>query len=266
MSSTSTINTSTTTTLVVGATGATGKWVVKMLLDQGNHVKVIARSKDRMLSVLQELDSDDTKKTSTDHLTVTEASLLDLSDEEIQEQVKDCDAVVSCLGHTVDFKGLWGHPRKLVTEAVQRLTTAIAKSDNKKAKFLLMGSDGVSNPNGQDDPRTRGERTVLFLLRHLIPPHADNEAAAAYLHSSLGTSGGVEWCVVRPTDLINGPPTGDYTLYDKPPGGLFGAGVALRSNVAHAMVALITNPEKWAQYKFQMPSLYDNTKKAEETK
>ena len=119
-----------------------------------------------------------------------------------------------------------------------------------------MGSDGVSNPNGQDDKRTFGERTILFLLRYLIPPHADNEAAAAYIHS-LGTGGNVEWSVVRPTDLVNGKPTGKFQLFDKPQGGLFGAGSATRSHVAQCMTQFILDDEKWNQYKFKMPVLHD---------
>ena len=246
-----------TTTLVVGATGATGKWVVKLLLDQGHNVKVVVRSKERMLAALQELSEDDTT-TPLDHLSTTEASLLDLSDDQLQEQVKDCDAVVSCLGHNMDFKGLWGQPRKLVTDATMRLTAAMAAtaSPTKRAKFILMGSDGVANPSGQDDKRTFGERIVLSLLRLLVPPHVDNEGAAAYVHS-LGTSGTVEWSVVRPTDLIDGKPTGKFQLFDKPQGGLFGAGQATRSHVAQCMVELITYEDKWNDYKFKMPVLHD---------
>jgi putative NADH-flavin reductase len=251
----------TTTTLVIGATGATGRWVVKLLLDQGQNVKVVVRSKQKVLSILQEMNQNgnDEDKSYTDRLSITEASILDLSDAEIQEQVKDCDAVVSCLGHTLDLKGIWGQPRKLVTEVTQRLTAAIVaqKRHTKKTKYLLMGSEGVANPNGQDDKRTFLDRAILVLLRLLVPPHPDNEAAAAHVHS-LGTDNGtVEWVVIRPTDLIDGPPTGKFELFDKPTGSLFGAGVVTRSNVAQCMVEFILDPEKWAQHKFTMPVIHD---------
>jgi len=201
----------TKTTLVLGATGATGKWVVKQLLDQGHSVKVVVRSKERMMTVLKDINNGETLD--ENKLTITEASLLDLSDSDLQDQVQGCAAVVSCLGHNMNFQGLWGQKgRRLVTDAVKRMTKAAASAD---AKFILMGSDGVDNPNGQDDKRTTGVRVVLFLLRNLVPPVADNEAAAAYLHS-LGDNSGVEWSVVRPTDLIDGPPTGKYELFDKP--------------------------------------------------
>ena len=74
---------------------------------------------------------------------------------------------------------------------------------------------------------------------------------------SLGTSGNLEWSVVRPTDLIDGRPTGKFQLFDKPQGGLFGAGVATRSHVAQCMAEFITNEKKWNAYKFKMPVLHD---------
>lgn len=244
-----------TTTLVLGATGATGKWVVKQLLDQGQSVKVVVRSKDRMESALKEISSDGSLDTKG--LTITEASMLELSDSDLQSQVQGCDAVVSCLGHNLSFKGMWGRQgRKLVTEMAQRVTKAIDATGG-KTKFILMGSDGVAHPNGQDDPRSMGERFVLFLLRCLIPPHVDNEEAAAFVHSLGESPDSLEWSVVRPTDLIDGPPTGKYQLFDKPQGGLFGAGVATRSHVAHSMVELILNDAKWQQYKYKMPVLHD---------
>jgi putative NADH-flavin reductase len=232
--------------LVVGATGATGTHVVQMLLGKGQTVHVIARSKDKMLSLLNAQDYGD-------RLTVTEASLLDLSSEELAEHTKDCQAVVSCLGHNMSFAGLWGHPRRLVTEAVRRLTTAMPDH----CKFILMGSDGVSHPDGTTDkPRALMERTVILLLRYLIPPHADNEQAAAYLHENR--SNGVDnWSVVRPTDLIDAPQVSEYKVSEEQEGTLFGGNLAVsRINVAHFMVELILNEEKWKQYKHKMPVLY----------
>ena len=243
--------------LVVGATGATGKWLVKLLLDEGHSVSVVVRSKERMLTALEELNTDNEPKTPLDRLSATEATLLDLSDDQLKEQVNGKDAVVSCLGHNLNFNGMWGKKDKnLVTDAAKRLTAAMKSTTSNKSKFILMGTDGVSNPNGQDDERTFGERLVLTLLRWLIPPHSDNEAAAAFMHS-LGTSDNLEWSVVRPTDLIDGRPTGKFRLFSKPQSGLFGSGVATRSHVAQCMAEFITDEHKWNEYKFKMPVLHD---------
>lgn len=246
--------------LVVGATGATGKHVVHQLLNQGRQVKVVVRSKERMLQALNNID--ETAKPLTQvppGLTITEASLLDLTDDELMEQVKGTDAVVSCLGHNVSIKGLWGHPRRLVTDASRRLTNAMMKTNAKRSsssnppKFILMNSEGVAREG--DTIRPFSERMIIFLLRHLIPPHADNEQAAAYVES-MGKDSGVEWTVIRPTDLIDGP-VSDYVLYDKPTGSLFGSGVAKRSNVAKSMVDMILDEKLWNQYRFEMPVVHD---------
>jgi nucleoside-diphosphate-sugar epimerase len=235
--------------------------VVQQLLDQGLPVRVIVRSRERMLEALT--DNSNHGKL----LTVTEASLLDLSDDELQAAVDDVDAVVSCLGHNLNFRGMFGQPRRLCTEAAERLTAAMMKSKiNKdasaaKPKFILMNSEGVAHPDGTDDERSFGERTILFLLRYLIPPHSDNEQAAAHVHS-LGKDSGIEWCVVRPTDLIDGDVT-EYRLLPKPRGSLFGGGEpATRANVAKCMVDMITDDSVWNQWKFQLPVVMDDAAKS----
>ena len=242
------MTTSTTTpdtTLVVGSTGATGRHVVQMLLDQGQKVRTVVRSKARMEQLLS--------GTFEDRLEIIEASILDLDESNLVELTTGCYAVVSCLGHNPDLKGIWGEPRKLVTNAVEHFTTAINASGNPKTKFILMGSNGVANPNGNDDVRPYSERLLLSLLRFLVPPVSDNEEAALYLHN-LGDKTCVEWCVVRPDDLIDGV-VSNYELTPKPPFGLFGAGVSTRANVAHAMVQLVLDNDMWQKWKFQMPSL-----------
>jgi putative NADH-flavin reductase len=232
-----------TTTLVVGATGATGRHVVQMLLDRGHKVRTVVRSKERMEGLL--------KGDFGDRLEVTEAVLLDLDQSKLEELTSGCDAVVSCLGHTMDLKGIYGKPRKLVTEAVKRLTTAIG---SQKTKFVLMGSGGVANPNGKDNIRPFFERFVITLLRYLVPPVEDNEQAALCLHN-LGGSTGVEWTVVRPGNLIDGE-VSKYHLLTEPHFGLFsGADIATRANVAHSMVELILNDDEWQKWKYQMPAL-----------
>jgi hypothetical protein len=140
---------------------------------------------------------------------------------------------------------------------MRRLISAMEKSQTfQPKKLILMNSNGVIHPAGSDDPRTRSDRFLLFLLHHLIPPHADNEEAATLLYN-LPKSSSIQWCVVRPTDLIDGP-VSDYQLLDKPVGSLFGSpGIATRANVAKCMVDMITNEKLWEQNKFQMPVLHD---------
>ena len=240
------------TVLVVGATGATGKHVVQMLLNKGHKVKVIVRSKDRMMDHLNK------SQDYGDRLFVKESAILDVPQTELEELVSDCDAIISCLGH----REIYSKQRTLVTDAVKNLTQAAAKKKEKSSKttkFILMGSNGVANPNGKDDVRPLFERAILALVRCLVPPHVDNEKAAAYLYDldNGKATTGVEWSVLRPDDLIDTESVCPYDLAEKPGKGLFGGGTASRCNVADAMVRLVLDDDLWKQWKSRMPVLND---------
>ena len=269
--------------LVVGATGNTGKYIVKMLLDSESpqhQVTVIVRSKTKMLKILQYLSTsnhdimdkkDNVLMKCPTNLTIVEVSDFlnekELSNEKLQSLLKDCTAVVSCLGHTMDMKGLWGYPKSLVTDTVKRLTTNMPST----AKFILMNSDGVSHPDGISDPlRSYTERTIIFLLRYLINPHYDNEQAAKYLYDNRdGGNGGCKiknFVVVRPTDLIDSDETSEYTIYMKQHGSLFGSGVVSRINVATFMVnelILDVNGNYQTKYNQQFPIIYNKENESE---
>ena len=99
------------TILVVGATGQTGKLVVEKSLANDHKVRVIVRSRNRLPSEILEHPN----------ITLVEANVLDLMDEQMADLVKECDAIVSCLGHVISFQGIFGEPKLLCTEATKRL-------------------------------------------------------------------------------------------------------------------------------------------------
>lgn len=232
-----------TQTLVVGATGMTGRSLVGQLLKEGHSVRVIVRSS-RDFSA--EIFGDP-------KLTVVKASILDLSDDDMKEQVNSCDAVVSCLGHVLSFKGMFGAPRQLCTEATRRLCDAIERNEPSPAiKFILMNSAGVRHPE-PDKKRAGFDRAILFLLRHLLPPHRDNETAAGHLDRVVGKdSADVEWCVVRPDTLTNAE-ISPYDIEELPVTGVFSGRPTARSNVAKFMIDLIYDAELWRTWRFKMP-------------
>ena len=122
--------------LVAGASGATGKHLVHQLLLKGNKVKIIVRST-RHLPESWFGDS---------NVEIITASISELGDQELDGYVSDCDAIASCLGHSLSFKGVYGQPRKLVTDTVKRLCNAIQKQrPESPVKFVLMNSSGVRN-------------------------------------------------------------------------------------------------------------------------
>ena len=237
-----------TTTLVVGATGMTGRPLVEQLLCENHKVRVVVRSSLKLSAKVLE----------NPNTTVIEASVLDLTDEEMAEHVKDCDAVVSCLGHVMDFNGMFGEPKKPCTDATRRLCDAIEKnSPQKPAKFILMNTVGVLNPD-LEEKRTWLERRILTLLRHTLPPHTDNETAAEHLHQNVGKENEhIEWCSVCPDSLIDAE-VSPYEIKESPSTGILTGRPTTRSNVAHFMTELIENAELWSTWKFRMPVIMNS--------
>jgi NAD(P)-dependent dehydrogenase (short-subunit alcohol dehydrogenase family) len=237
------------TTLVVGASGATGRLLTQQLLDRGQHVRVIVRSPDKLSIAL----------TNRDNLAVVRASILDISDAEMAQHVTGCDAVASCLGHTLSLRGIYGPPRRLVTDATRRLCHAIrTQRPNARTRFVLMNTAGNSNRD-LDERVSSGQRFVIALLRLLLPPHVDNEAAADFLRTTIGQHDrAIEWAVVRPDNLRDRPAVTAYETHASPiRSAVFDAGVTSRINVARFMTDLITDDATWRRWKGQMPVIYD---------
>ncbi len=235
--------------LVVGATGMTGTPLVEQLLAKNHKVRIIFRTSNKLPADILE----------NPNTTAIEATLLDLTDEKLTEHVNDCDAVVSCLGHVMNFKGVFGEPKKLCTNATERLCNAIEKHRlPKPTKFILMNTVGVQNPD-LEEKRSCFERGLLTLLHHTLPPHRDNETAAEYLHNKVGKDNKhIEWCIVRPDTLINSD-VSTYDIKESPITGILNGRPTSRSNVAHFMTELIENTELWSTWKFRMPVIMNST-------
>jgi hypothetical protein len=236
------------TTLVVGATGATGRLLVAELLSRGETVKAVVRSPEKLP---QELLNDES-------LTVIRASILDLSDAEIAQYADGCRAVASCLGHNLSLKGIYGQPRRLVTDAARRLCQAVkANNPDGTTKYVLMNTVGNRNRD-LDEPISLAQRVAVGLMRVLLPPQVDNEQAAEYLRVQIGQDDPViEWSAVRPDSLIDEDSVTVYVVHPSPVGTLFNPGKTSRINVAHFMADLITDEATWNAWKGQMPAIYN---------
>jgi cation diffusion facilitator CzcD-associated flavoprotein CzcO len=238
--------------LIVGASGATGRLLVEQLLERGQSVKVIVRSPDKLPASIRQHEQ----------LTVIQASVLDLSDAQLAEHVKGCAAVAVCLGHTMNLQGIFGHPRRLVTEATRRLCAAIkANTPATPTKFLLMNTVGNRNRD-LHEPISFAQQCVIGVIRLLLPPHADNEQAADYLRTQIGRNDGpIEWVAVRPDALLDADAVSAYEVHPSPlRSAIFDPGKTSRINVGHFMAELITNNETWQKWQGQMPVIYNRAK------
>lgn len=236
------------TVLVVGGTGRTGLRALQQLLGRGVEVRAIVRSRGKLPPDVA----------SSPRLTVIEASLLSLSDAELQGHLRGCAAVVSCLGHVLSLRGVLGPPRDLVTDATKRLCRGIeALAPAAPVKLVLMSSVSVHRPRGLDARRSTFERAFLWMLRGVLPPARDNQRAADFLLEAIGTNHPfVEWAVVRPDTLLEGEVSA-YALHEGLVSGLFTPARTTMANVAHLMCELVTNPGTWAEWKGKLPVIVD---------
>lgn len=219
------------------------------LLERGFSVRVIARSAQRLPSPLR------------DHarLAVLEADLLKLDEAAVRAQVAGCQAVASCLGHRMNFRGIWGPPWRLVKASIQRVCAAIHALEHGAApiRLVLMNTAG-NRHRGLSEPLSRKERIALALLRLAIPPHADNEQAAEFLRGRIGTADPrLEWVAVRPDTLTEGP-VSPVVVHPSPTrSALFDPGKTSRANVAWFMTELLADPELWSRWRGSMPVVYN---------
>ncbi|PCJ99920.1 MAG: NAD-dependent epimerase [Zetaproteobacteria bacterium] len=236
--------------LVVGASGATGRLLVEQLLNTGHHVKIIVRSTENLPEHI----------TSHKNLSVVKSSILSLSDTEMARHVSGFDAIASCLGHNLSFKGIFGSPRRLVADATRRLCCAITSNNPEgSVKFVLMNSTGCRNRD-LNEKISFAQKCVILLLRLLLPPHADNESAVDYLRTQIGQDNEIiKWAAVRPDGLIDNDVVNEYDLYPSPiRSAIFDAGKTSRINVGHFMAELMTNDDVWDVWKGKMPVIYNH--------
>ena len=235
--------------LVVGATGKTGIRLVTQLLDEGHSVTVIVRTVEKLPQNIM----------NHENLSITTSTILDMNHEDVIQHVENCDAIVSCLGHTIDFRGIFGHPRRLVSDSVHRLCQAVqTNKPSAPIKLLLMSSVGCRNSDAEEKI-SFAQLFVIGLLRLLLPPHSDNEKAANYLRTMIGQNNShIEWAAIRPDDLIENDEVSPYSIHVSPIRSIFNAGKTSRINVAHFMVQLITDTGTWSKWKGRMPVIYNN--------
>ena len=237
------------TTLVAGASGATGKQLVEQLLNMGQKVRVIVRSSSRIPDAWD----------NNDKVSIIKANISEISLEEMAIHVKDCQGIASCLGHNLTLKGIFGKPRKLVTDAVKLLCAAVKENSlERPVRFVLMNTAGNRNRD-IDEPVSARQKLVMALIRLLLPPQSDNEKAADILRLSIGQKNAfIDWVAVRPDTLINEDTVTKYEVYVSPTrSALFNPGKTSRINVGHFMAKLIVENDLWDRWKGQMPVIYN---------
>lgn len=236
--------------LVVGASGATGKLLVAELLSRGVAVIAVVRPTSSLKNTFERYPN----------YQEVSASISEMADKELTPLLRDCDAVLSCLGHNLTFEGMFGEPRRLVSETIEKLSRVIESlQPDRKVKIILMNTTGNSNRDIPEIPAL-SQRIVISILRVLLPPHVDNERAADFLRSCIGQQHQfIEWVAVRPDSLTDEAEVTGYQIHASPTrNAIFDSGITSRINVANFMANLATESGQWNLWRGQMPVIYND--------
>lgn len=233
--------------LVLGASGATGTHVVRQLIKRQTSTRILIRE----TAVLS------TDVTESPLVEVVKGNIHELTDSEMCDLVRDCSVIISCLGHNVSFKGMFGKPYHFVSDAIRRMSETIKENGEGKVKLILMSTTGYTNPSSREK-NSLGEKIILSSLKLLLPPHRDNIKAADYLLTVVKDDEQIEWVAVRPDTLINDEKETPYDVCESPVRSpLFNAGKTSRINVGHFMAELATNVSVWNDWKYKTPVIYN---------
>ena len=170
--------------LVIGATGGTGRSLVAQALDAGHTVTAFVRNPGKLglrHERLRVLAGDAASGAPT-----------------LGDAIKGQDAVISALGRGRSFKA-----QGLMQRSVPHILEAMR--DHKVARFVFMSAMGVGE-TARDAPLMSRMFSGLF-LKDIF---ADKLAAEGLIRRSS-----VEWTIVHPTLLTDGPLTGTYRIGER---------------------------------------------------
>jgi len=242
--------------LILGATGRTGGRVLTQLLERGVPVRAIVRAAARLPSGSVE----------NPLLEAVEADVLALPPAVLAEHLVGCATVISCLGHTISVRGILGPPRDLVRQAVGLVVEAVEAGQREQTAagqpaapvhLILMSSVSVNQPGRGDARRGASERAYMSGMRALVPPARDNQRAADFLVHEVGPADArLEWVIVRPDTLTEGP-LAEYRVHEALVSSLFRPDRTRMSQVAHFMCELATDDATWQRWRSRMPVVVD---------
>jgi uncharacterized protein YbjT (DUF2867 family) len=162
--------------LVLGATGGTGRLIVRDALDKGDSVVALVRSK----ASAPDLPGAD----------IIEGDVRDV--DALMHALEGCDAVVSALGTGMGFRKV-----SLLTEATHALVPSMRRSGVRR--LVCISALGVGDSRGHGG-FVFDQIFMPLLLRHAYKDKGRQEAAIRA--SSL------DWVIVRPAMLTNDPARG----------------------------------------------------------
>ncbi|GAA4198368.1 SDR family oxidoreductase [Streptosporangium oxazolinicum] len=198
---------------VCGATGGTGREVVRQALEAGHEVTAVVRDPARL----------------PEGLTGARVVTADLADpESLRPAMEGRDAVIS---------GIGPRSRKLARDGVvaPAARSVLSVMEVCGVRRFVAVSAAPVGPSPQGDP---------FLDRRIVTPLVRWALRDVYTDlramEKIVWGSGTDWTVMRPPRLLDRPLTGRYRLAIG--GNVPGGHTIARSDLAHAILALLDNP------------------------
>ncbi len=166
--------------LILGATGGTGRELVKQALGHGHSVRAVARKPEKVKAVHPRLE-------------VVQGDIGD--PKTLAAALKGQDAVLSAVG--VNER----KPNTILSDGVGNLLTAMKRQ--KVKRLIFVSSLGVGDSKGQLGP-VYNLVVLPALLKNIF---ADKETAEQLIRES-----DADWTIVRPGSLTNRLLTGKYRV------------------------------------------------------
>lgn len=199
--------------LITGATGGTGREIVREALARGYQVNALARSAADAASLLPGAD-------------ITEGDARD--GDAVAKALAGCDAVISALGTKLSLL----HEETLLSTATRILINEMQKKEIMRLVCITGIGAGDSHGHGG------------FLYDHIAQPlllsstYRDKDRQEEEIRES-----GLDWTIVRPTNLKDGPATDKIRALTDLTG--FHGGSIARTDVARFLISELTD-RHWA--------------------
>ena len=199
--------------LITGATGGTGREIVREALARGYQVNALARSAADAASLLPGAD-------------ITEGDARD--GDAVAKALAGCDAVISALGTKLSLL----HEETLLSTATRILINEMQTKEIMRLVCITGIGAGDSHGHGG------------FLYDHIAQPlllsstYRDKDRQEEEIRES-----GLDWTIVRPTNLKDGPATDKIRALTDLTG--FHGGSIARTDVARFLISELTD-RQWA--------------------
>ena len=171
--------------LLIGATGFSGKEVLRELLSKNHNVTVITRNKSSFESQQKQIK-------------IIEGNVLD--ENLINEAVKNQDAVISCLG--IGGKGN-AKPNSLVSDATRVLVNEMERSNVKR--LICMSNVGAGD-SYSFQPWIFTKVVLPYFMKWLKAIIDDKNIMEPIIMSSK-----LDWTILRCPNIVDKPPKGKIT-------------------------------------------------------